>query len=119
MKILYEMQESISLDMSSIFSARQITQTDITDATLIVKNDVKDLDEESLVTLTIGDGLEWDIDGVKLLATFRTTDWGTDKMVVGGRYAWGFGFKTDTNTKYIEVSLGDSHLCIVQDFIRN
>lgn len=116
MNIFYQTQQSISLDMTPILEKEGIVYTDITEALFIVKNKASDLDSDALAQLTLGDGLEWNDTNTKLLATFRDADW--SNMEIGGKYLWGFGFKTADYSRFVEVKLTDTSLNITQDFIR-
>jgi len=118
--------DSFMLNVGSFLESREIILSDLTDATYMVKSSDEDTDEEALATLTLASGLT-PVSGAtraedQIAVQFGSSDFGTGKLEItnGIRNAYyvGFGIKTAGDLKYLEATLSDDRLEIMQDFIR-
>jgi len=115
--------DSFAINVGKFTAPRGIDVADITEAVYMVKSTKLDTDVSALASLTLGSGLTI-LEGAtetdaQIKVKFSSSDFGVGKLEIGNRYYAGFGIKTSTMTKFLEVKLVDDRLEIAQDFIHD
>lgn len=121
MQLKFGSIDTFDILLGDFFEKRGIPdpQTTVTAISFAVKASATDLDANILAEATLANGgVAWK-DNKTLAVKFQYTDYGVGKMVVGGTYVSGLGFKTATWTQWFEADLKDSEIKVIQDFFRS
>lgn len=108
------------INIGQFISKRGILLADINAIKYLVKTKKSDLDVNAVVTRTLGGGVvkvagatEAD---AQLSVKFAATDFGVNGLNIDGRFYAGLAIKTPAMTDYLEVTLEDDDLIIVDSF---
>ena len=119
MNLNYEDETDWTIELGDFLTDRDITYTDVTEITLLVKQDLTDLDASALMTKKLSLSEIAFVDACTVQVVMASTDFGSGKLIVDGSYLVSIGFSAPSYTGVlVEMDLKDNTLIIKQDGIR-
>lgn len=118
MNVLFQSEQPIKLGFDAVLAERGLSRSDLTEVVFLVKKQATDSDQDAVLDLRLGDGLEWesDVNSNSILATITLQKWAN--MQAGDAYLFGIGFKESTSTNFTECKTEDRSFRVMPDFIR-
>jgi len=121
MNIIYQDETPWLFELGEFLTDRGLTSGNISEVVMYVKNNLTDADESALVTKALTSSqITISNDGDALEVDINSSDYGSSKMEIGGTYYVSIGLTvTGYSGVYLEASLKDNTVTILQDGIRS
>ena len=119
MDVKFEDETPWRFELGDFLSARDITYTDVTEITMLVKASKTDTDVSALVTKDFTSAEIAFLNSCAIQVTIASSDYGVGKLIVDGEYFVSIGFAAPSYAGVLlEMSLLDDTLTVSQDGIR-